>query len=70
MITPYLQRYIVILQNKCISLCPTKYGMIYEKVSCKIDAHTFLLAVCANIKHGMICENEVHLYNACNLLLI
>ena len=36
--------------------------MIYEKVSCKIDAHSFLLVECANIKHGMIFEKEAHFY--------
>ena len=56
---------ILILQNKSISLCPTKYWM-----SCKIDAHSFLLMVCANINHGVICEKGVHLYNAWILLLI
>ena len=52
---------ILILQNKCISLCPTKHLMIYEKVSRKTDAHSFLLVMCLNIKHGMICKNEAHL---------
>ena len=52
------------LQNKCISLCSITYWMIYKKVSCKIDAQSFLLEVCTNIKHGMICEKKAHRYKA------
>ena len=59
---------ILILQNKRISLCPTKYWMIYGKMSCKIDAHSFLLVECANIKLGMICQKEAHLYSTWILL--